>query len=196
MGEISACVFDWSFEHESCQYKLPNLKPGNPPSVGKDCEVLSSSNKIIPPSPPRTEPSPWTCIGWFPEYSYMNINDPDGCSGCRSFPGYPDGWPPRPGDPRYGPSNTTWKATGEEKDGPEFRYAVEWTRSIRCKDRYGKWGRPRTQKTTIIQSAKWIIQNGISTSTGYTSIDCDDPPPPPPPPPPSYVSPDEPSPFR
>jgi hypothetical protein len=73
---------------------------------------------------------------------------------------------------------------------------VEWTRSIRCKDRYGKWGRPRTQKTTIIQSAKWIIQNGISTSTGYTSIDCDDPPPPPPPPPPSYVSPDEPSPFR
>jgi hypothetical protein len=186
-NEVSACVFYWTFKSNMCKYKLPTLKSGNPPSVGKNCEVLSSSNKIIPPSPPRTEPSPIPCAyAGFPDYISNFVNDPNLCSNCRGFKGYPNGWPPQiRGDERYGPSNTTWKATGEEKESfEEFTYLVEWTRSIRCKNRSGQWGKPSTQKTTITYKAKWIIQNGIQTTEGYTVVDCGRTPPPPPPPPP------------
>jgi len=180
-NEVPICTFYWTFQTNMCKYKLPQLSNGPQPPANRGCTITSASAKIIPPSPPRTEPSPVTCFGIFPDYNSRSINDPDNCSGCRGFRGYPDSWPPRTsGDSRYGPSNTTWKATGQEKQGSDFSYLVEWTLTERCGS-----SRPRTRKTTIKYTSKWIIQNGISTTTGYTVVDCGRTPPPPPPPPPT-----------
>lgn len=180
-NEVPICVFYWTFATNMCKYKLPKLSNGPQPPANRGCSILSASAKIIPPSPPRTEPSPVPCayVG-FPDYGSRSISDPNNCSACRGFKGYPDSWPPRNrGDERYGPSNTTWQATGEEKESfEEFSYLVEWTLTEKCGS-----SRPRTRKTTIKYKAKWIIQNGISTTTGYTVVDCGRTIPPPPPPP-------------
>lgn len=175
------CIFDWAFETNMCKYKLPRLSSGPRPPANSGCTITSASAKIIPPTPPRTEPSAVACFGVFPDYNSRSISDPNNCSSCRGFRGYPDRWTPSSsGDPRYGPSSTTWQSTGQERNGNDFNYLVEWTLTERCGS-----SRPKTRKITIQYKAKWIIQHGISTTTGYTVVDCGRRPPTPPPSPPT-----------
>jgi hypothetical protein len=187
MSDISIprlCTFYWSFEFPTCKYKHPAVSSGAEPPVPNGCVILSSSHKITLPDLPRSEPSPIPCyyalFKDFKEFTTRTINDPDGCFECDGFIGYPPGWPPRLGesrrDPRYGKigdENETWHATGEEKEIFEkFRYAVTWTRTLRCRNSSGQLGAPRTQKTTIFYSANWIVVRGVTKISGSTSLDC------------------------
>jgi len=169
----SICTFSWTFKYLACKYKIPTLTAGSPPPVYKDCELLSSSFKIIPPTPPRTDASPVACFGAVSDKpTTRSISDSKGCSNCPGFPGYPPSWPPpSKSDSRYGSSSESWTGDGSQGQGAEFSYQVEWTRKVRCKIGSG-WGAPKEEKMTIVKTGRWIIQGGTTTVRGSTSFIC------------------------